>query len=296
MFTKNLPTDLLRTLVTIVREDGFSNAGKKLGRSQPAISLQMGRLEKLIDKPLMVREGRSFKLTEDGELLFDYAQRILRLNDEAVFRFSKPDVAGKVRLGIPHEFAMFYLPEFLTVFAKSYPDVELEVTSELSSVLLKRQVKGELDLVVAIHKELDGVPSDEGWREKLVWVTHKKHAVGDVEKIPLVVAPDGCVYRHRMLTALDRVGIPWHIVYTGTDYGGVCAAVTAGLGVTAMAENTVPAELQALHCTLRLPPLDDATVELHYNHDETEAAVLQLARQITNVSRRMIPENRLKLS
>lgn len=93
---KNLPTDLLRTFVTIVREDGFSNAGKKLGRSQPAVSLQMNRLEDLVDRPIMMRNGRSFKLTQEGEVLLDYAQRILRLNDEALFRLSKPEVSGKV--------------------------------------------------------------------------------------------------------------------------------------------------------------------------------------------------------
>ena len=89
---KNLPTDLLRTFVTIVREDGFSKAGKKLGRSQPAISLQMNRLEDLVDMPIMYRDGRSFKLTDEGRMLLDYAQRILRLNDEALLRLSRPEV------------------------------------------------------------------------------------------------------------------------------------------------------------------------------------------------------------
>jgi len=82
----------------------------------------------------------------------DYSKRILRLNDEALLRLSKPDVVGKVRLGIPHEFAISYLPDFLTGFAEAYPGVELEVISELSSQLLKRQLQGELDLVLAIHK------------------------------------------------------------------------------------------------------------------------------------------------
>ena len=136
MLLKNLPTDLLRTFATIVKEDGFSNAGKKLGRSQPAVSLQMNRLEELVDCPIMVRDGRSFKLTEDGEVLLEFAQRILRLNDEVLLRLSKPDVVGKVRLGIPHEFAISYLPEFLTGFSETYPGVELEVISELSSALI----------------------------------------------------------------------------------------------------------------------------------------------------------------
>ena len=284
---KNLPTDLLRTFVTIVKEGGFSNAGKKLGRSQPAVSLQMNRLEDLIGKSVMCRDGRSFRLTEEGEVLLEYAKKILRLNDEAYLRLTRPEVIGKVRLGIPHEFAISYLPDFLTGFAENYPGVELEVVSELSSQLLERQTEGELDLVVAIHKETNATPSSEGWYEKLVWVTDSSHFKPFYEKVPLVVAPQGCVYRHRILDTLDRNSVPWRIVYTGTSYGGICAAVTAGLGVTVLAKNTVPSELQTHISTPQLPQLAGATVELHYDRIGTEPAVLQLARYIQKVSREL---------
>jgi len=285
---KNIPTDLLRTYVTVVKEGGFSRAGKKLGRSQPAVSLQINRLEELVDTPLMVRTGRSFKLTEEGDLLLDYARRMLRLNDEVLLRLGKPDITGKVRLGIPHEFAISYLPGFLTGFAEAYPGVELEVISELSSNLLQRQSNGELDLVVAIHKESDGELSEEGWREELVWVTDSKYHKTKLDQIPLVVAPHGCVYRYRMLKALERQMIPWRIVYTGTSYGGICAAVTAGLGVTVLAKNTVPAGLEIHDGSARLPQLEGANVELHYDRAQSDSAVLQLADYINKVSRQFL--------
>lgn len=73
---KNIPMDLLRTFLTVVKERSFSGAGKKLGRSQPAISLQINRLEELVGVPLMMRKGRSFALTEEGEVLLDYVKRV----------------------------------------------------------------------------------------------------------------------------------------------------------------------------------------------------------------------------
>ena len=148
--------------------------------------------------------------------------------------------------------------------------------------------RGELDLVVAIHKEFDVDPTDEGWREKLVWVTDRRHRKTDYEKIPLVVAPHGCVYRHRMLHTLDQQGIPWRIVYTGTSYGGICAAVTAGLGVTVLAENTVPSELETHEYTSRLPRLPGANVELHYDQNNPDPAVQLLAHYIKKVSYRIL--------
>jgi len=285
---KNLPTDLLRAYVTVVQEKSFSAAGKKLGRSQPAISLQINRLEDLAGVPLMVRKSRSFSLTEEGEVLLEYARRILRLNDEAVLRLQKPDVSGKVRLGIPHEFASSYLSDFLSGFAKTYPGVELEVISELSQTLLGRQERGELDLVVAIHRDPAMVTSPQGWREHLVWVTGDNTDSNKGEPIPLVVAPHGCVYRYRMLRALDAKSIPWRIVYTGPSYGGICAAVTAGLGVTVLAGNTVPADLESHVSTSRLPALEEASVDLHYERQQTDPAVARLVEYITRVSRQAI--------
>ena len=236
----------------------------------------------------MIRNGRSFGLTEEGDILLDYAQRILRLNDEALLRLNKPDVTGKVRLGIPHEFAISYLPGFLTGFAGAYPGVELEVISELSSNLLHRQEQQELDLVIAIHKDFNSETGHEGWHEKLVWVTDSNHNKARFERIPLVVAPHGCVYRYRMLKALDEIALPWRIVYTGTSYGGICAAVTAGLGVTVLARNTVPEDLEVHEFTSRLPSLQDANVELHYDRSNAEPAVLQLVEYINKISRQFV--------
>ncbi len=285
---KNLPTDLLRAYVTVVQEKSFSKAGKKLGRSQPAVSLQINRLEELAGVALMVRKSRSFSLTEEGELMLDYAKRILRLNDEAVLRLRKPDVSGKVRLGLPHEFASSYLSDFLSGFAQTYPGVELEVISELSQNLLTRQERGELDLVIAIHRDTAMSTSAEGWREKLVWVTGSGDVGERRERVPLIVAPHGCVYRYRMLRILDAHSIPWQIVYTGTSYGGICAAVTAGLGVTVLAGSTVPRELEFSESTKRLPFLEDASVDLHYDRQQTDPAVARLAEYITRVSRQAL--------
>ena len=100
---KNIPTELLRTFVTIVNLGGFTQAGDVLGRSQPAISLQVKRLEELLNCRLFQRNN-GLQVTEDGEILLDFAQRILDLNDTAVARLSKSQVSGQVRLGIPNDF------------------------------------------------------------------------------------------------------------------------------------------------------------------------------------------------
>ena len=65
----NLPTDLLRTFIAVVELGGHSRAGAHLGRSQPAISLQIRRLEELVRAPLLSQEGRTIQPTPAGESL-----------------------------------------------------------------------------------------------------------------------------------------------------------------------------------------------------------------------------------
>jgi DNA-binding transcriptional LysR family regulator len=113
--------DLLRAFVSVAQFGSFTKAGELIGRSQPAVTLKIKRLEQLVDETLFTRTGKSLELSEAGESLYDYANQILALNDLAVSQFSKSAVAGKVRLGIPSEFATTLLPKIVSRFAKAYP-------------------------------------------------------------------------------------------------------------------------------------------------------------------------------
>ena len=77
----NLPTDLLRTFVTVVEVEGFTRAADILGRTQPAISLQVQRLEQLVGHKLILRVGKSVSLTEQGESLTVYALSLIHISE-----------------------------------------------------------------------------------------------------------------------------------------------------------------------------------------------------------------------
>jgi DNA-binding transcriptional LysR family regulator len=96
----NLPTELLRTFVTIADLGSFTRAGDKLGRSQPAISLQIKRLEGLLQARLYDRTSRDLVLSSAGKQLVGYARKILALNDEAVVKLLQPGVQGTVCPGL----------------------------------------------------------------------------------------------------------------------------------------------------------------------------------------------------
>ena len=274
MRVRNIDTDLLRTFVTLVDLGGFTRAGEALGRSQPAISLQMKRLEELLGVPLLRRDAREVGLTAEGEARMVYARQILCLNDEALAALGPVRGGEGVRLGIPNDFAALLLPAVLGRFAGDPGGESLSVECELSHVLLERLAQGALDVVVAMHRDPVAPPAAmlRAWTERLVWVGSGESALASQSPIPLVAYPDGCAYRRAMLRALDLAGRPWRIGFESPGFGAIQAAIQAGLGISVMAERTVPPGLRPMVLAYGLPGLADMIVGLHFDPDNMSVA------------------------
>lgn len=259
---KNLPMDLLRAFVSVAQLNSFTKAGEILGRSQPAVSLQIQRLEELVDEPLLSRVGKNLELTEAGESLYDYANQILTLNDLAISQLSKSSISGKIRLGIPSEFATVLLPKIVSRFAKAYPNITLEVNCELSVQLLSKEGKASHDLILALEDKPSATGSDLVKTDDLVWVASADHNTQKVSTVPLIAAAEGCIYRHRAIRVLDQSQQPWQIVYTNPDLTGIQYAIQEGLGVTVLAKSTVPKNLKILSPSARFPDLGKVGISL----------------------------------
>ncbi|MEZ7860402.1 MAG: DNA-binding transcriptional LysR family regulator [Parasphingorhabdus sp.] len=259
---KNLPMDLLRAFVSVAQLNSFTKAGEILGRSQPAVSLKIQRLEELIDEPLLTRNGKSLDLTDAGESLYDYASQILALNDLAISQITKSTISGRIRLGIPSEFATALLPKIVSRFAKAYPNVTLEVNCELSKKLLSKEGKANHDLILALEDSPSKTASDLLKTDDLVWVASRDHNAQKVSIVPLIAAAEGCIYRHRAIKILDHHQQPWQIVYTIPDLTGIQHAIEEGLGVTVLARSTVPENLKILSPSARFPDLGEVGISL----------------------------------
>ncbi|GAB5467570.1 MAG: LysR substrate-binding domain-containing protein [Rhodospirillales bacterium] len=260
---RNIDPELLRAFVAVVECGGFSRAAQRLLRGQSAVSLQIKRLEDHLGVKLLERSPRHLALTGEGELIIDYARRILSLNDELAARVKEPALSGVVRLGAPEDFATSHLPGVLARFARSHPQVALEVTCELTLDLLARFDAGDLDIALVKREPGVGAEGIRVWREPLVWIAADRQVAETGEALPLAVSPRPCVYRKRTTEALDAVGRTWRIAYTCGSLAGTLAAVRAGLGVTVVPKEMAPADLTVLSDeTLGLPDLEDTELAL----------------------------------
>ncbi len=235
----NLSTELLRTFVTIIEVASFTRAAEILGRTQPAVSLQMQRLEQTVGYDLIERQGKAISLTERGEELAVYARQILRLNDLAMARFDKQKQSTKLRVGLPVDYAVDTLQSCLTEVVLQYSDVQIEIRCDLSKHLLSALRSDEIDIAVALFDGDDQQFLFRNWKEQPTWVGAKDFDITAQPEIPLVVHPYGCVYRDRMAAALKLAGQSWRIAYSSPGIGGVQRAVRDGLGLSCLTAPTV---------------------------------------------------------
>ncbi|TFH69220.1 LysR family transcriptional regulator [Gammaproteobacteria bacterium LSUCC0057] len=274
---KNLPTELLRSFATIADVGGFTPAGELLGRSQPAVSLQIKRLEALVGQPLFRRGSTPLELTAAGETLLGYSRQILALNDSALAQLSDSPLSGKIRFGIPSEFASSLMPKILGRFSKSYPNISLEITCALSRQLLADKQRQRYDLILALHDDPRDSLSELILVDELIWVGGAAPLLANHTALPLVVAPEGCIYRKRGLERLRQINRKWQISYTNPDLSGLQTAIEQGLGITVLAKSTVPDSLYPLASSAGLPELGQIGISLIVPDNGNNAAVDRLS-------------------
>lgn len=276
----NLPTDLLRTFITVVELGGHSKAGAALGRSQPAISLQIGRLEDLVRAQLLTQEGRSIQPTPAGEALLSYAREMVRTNDEAVSYFHRTDRSGVLRIGLPTDYAVSFLQNTLTRFMQDNPEVELEIHCDLSRELHKMLRAEELDMTIATMNNPRMPYLSRSWSEQPIWAGAETYRVDPLRPVPLGAHLEGCDYRSRMLEALDGAGRRWRLVYTGPGISGLQNAVRNGLCVTALTHATLLPGMRELTEAEGFPRLEPLRIGLFYKHPRLTAAGLHLVSEL----------------
>nr|WP_298683576.1 LysR substrate-binding domain-containing protein [uncultured Dongia sp.] len=274
---KQFSLDLLDTFVCIIDAGGFARAEAALARSQPAISLQLRRLEDQFGQELLLRHKGPIKLTKAGECLLPYARRILRLRDEATRELASAQSVQSVRVGIPSDFAQSLLPRALARFSDSQPNVALEIRCELSADLLAGLDGGALDLVIAMTSDRPDARASQIWQEEMVWVgaANARKKPFQREVLPVIAHPESCIYRKRMSERLSAAGRVFRFIMTTESHIGLVAAVKAGLGVTAVARSTVPPELVILE-SADLPELGSVSMAVYRHADGQGDAVNKL--------------------
>ena len=276
----NLPTELLRSLITVSDLGGYTKAAAVLNRSQPAISLQMRRLEELVGKKLIIHDGKQMKFTEAGLKLSAYARQILHLNDDAMEQFRPSNLSGTIRIGLPTDYAVSYLQDVVLQFTKDHPDIQLDIHCDLSTHLVNSLHADQANLIVALVSEEKSQYLVHAWEERPVWAIGKGTKIRKQSTVPIVGHFENCEYRKRMTGALKKRGRKWRIAYASPDIAGVQDAVEAGFGVTALTRATLTPNMRQLTDGDGFPNLDKIRIGLFYKLPRVTEAGRKLANEL----------------
>ena len=282
-----LDIELLRSFVSVVDAGGFTRAGERVHRTQSTVSQQIRRLEESVGKPLLVRDGKRATPTEEGERLLTYARRILALAQEAQDVVARPVVDGVVRLGLPEDFAAYRLVELLSDYVRGRPTLRLDVRSGLSATLQILLDRGELD-VALVKRNVGQSGGAMAWPERLQWVTSRKHPIDLTrDPVPIAVAEQGCLYRNRLIHALESAGRTWHVAYTSPNLSGIQAAAAVGLGVAILPDVAITPEHRIVD-THGFAPIDKTEIALVVS-DNANAAARKLAERLADICNMLRP-------
>jgi len=249
-----LDHELLRCFVAVAENGSFTSAGDKLGLTQPGVSVRIRKLEDRLQKPLFLREKRAISLTNDGEVLLQYARQMLNLNQEIIHYFNSPDMSGILNVGIADYVAHTTLQPLLLHFRKCFPKVKLKIVIGLGIDLLPKFEQGKLDVVVSGINETH-LPSRTLYSEPLIWcAAHdwKKPEDGPIELLSL---PEPCSHRQAGIDAMKTTHLNWEQTYTSSNISSIKAAISAGLGVAILPQSVIDDTIKILDDKDGFPPL-----------------------------------------
>jgi DNA-binding transcriptional LysR family regulator len=241
----NIPTDLLRTFVSVVELRSFTRAAKAQGMTQPAVSAQIRRLQSLLGIELFDKSAPGVSLTPMGQNVIDSARRLLSVNDHIVKLACPISAAQLVRIGVRKDCMGEELERMLAATRPLWPNLRFTVLGAGQRRMLAHLKQDQIDIVVALVLDEPEGAARHYWTEELAWVRGKTAALDLSAPIPLVAYGDRCLCHRVALATLDQAGLAGELVFRANTAEALRSAVAAGVGVMLVPRHRIPAGLDA---------------------------------------------------
>jgi DNA-binding transcriptional LysR family regulator len=244
--TTNIPIDTLRSLLTIIQAGGVTAAAARLGLTQPAVTAQIKKLERLVGGPLFEQSN----ITERGQTVARYASKIIAINDQLISAVGGQP--GIVRLGLPPVMLTYRLHDVFTACSEIEDRIKLDI--EPSKVLEKNLAGAFIDVALLVsERPRDGAALS--WREKFAWVVSKDFELPPGRPLPFLAFPESISHK-RGLEVLESKGISFRTILTSRDAANHFSFCESGRGVMVFPERYVPKNLTVADWLPDIPALD----------------------------------------
>jgi DNA-binding transcriptional LysR family regulator len=285
----------LEVLVAVAQEKGFSRAAERLGRTQPAVSQAIRRLEDDMGTRLVDRSSKDGTLTAAGQLLYGHAQRLLHLRRDAENEVRELRHLDRGNVAVAaNEYTVLHLLEVLARFRRRHPRIRVEVKRSLASEIPSEVLGRDVEIGIVTYRPLQpGLTVVPLATDEIVLLVSPPHALAARAKVSIrelggevflahnVRSP----HRERVVKAFERHRTPLHIVMELPTLDAIHRLVAAGVGVALSPRRAAEAEiargeLVALTVTdLRLPRPVNLVYRTAVELSHAAAAFVSCARE-----------------
>ncbi|MCK5148650.1 LysR family transcriptional regulator [bacterium] len=246
----------LKTFRTVAGLNSFNQAAKVLNYAQSTVSDQIRALEDDLDVRLFLRSGKHVKLTDAGERLLQYAQRLLDIEEELKTEVrSAEEHHGALSVRIPETVSSYYLPDVLRHFHHQFPKIRCSFNNCTSISLQQEFQSGITNLAFLITDEDFGARNLETeilMSVRLLLVAHPQHAlcqkqhvqIEDLKNQTIILPQWDCSYGNLLRRGLTEKKIDPNHIFDFNCLEAIKKCVMTGLGLALISEISARQEIQ----------------------------------------------------
>ena len=258
----------LVALQAVARHGSFSRAARELRLTQPAVSMQVRQLERVLGLSLLERVGKRAYPTKAGEVLLTHAGRALRELENGVqlVQQLRGIVAGRIRLGTSASFSIYLLPTAVRRFRARYPRTEFVVVTGNAPEITRAVVANELDIgIVSLPVRERELAVTLLHRDELVaigppdrrWPRGRRVKAAELAREPLILFEQGATLRRVIDDWFQRGGAAPALPMELGNTEAIKKLVESGLGLSVTSWFAAKADVRArrLSAARLEPPL-----------------------------------------
>jgi len=248
----------LEHFIAVVEEHSFTRAAERVSRTQGAVSVSIRKLEEDLGVPLMVRDPHECTLTEAGQVLLEYARRILRLRDDLQSRMAdiRNLVVGHVTVAAHESAIQYLLPAPLAAFHFRHPDIKITTRLCDGQQIAHMVAVRDADLGFGIRQtNLHGLRSELLHDDQAVLVATPGHPLVRMREVGMTDLRDEHFFIHSrrtpMLGLVERLfaehAVPFHVAAELANFETIKQFVRTGSGLAIVPVSAARPDLDAGH-------------------------------------------------
>ena len=275
----------LKIFLAVARQQSISRAAEELHYVQSNVTARIKQLEAGLGATLFHRKSKGVALTAAGQLLHDYALRILSLAKEAEDAIAEGgEPQGRLLIGSMETTAAIRLPQLLAAYHRAYPRVDLNLITGPSAESLGRLRAFEVDAALVAGEMTDAaLMAEKAFEEELVLVAPLGvQAPLQLDEPKILVFRSGCSYRAQLEKWIEQRGRRPNRIMEFGSIEGILGCIAAGMGISLLPRSVVDRPQHRNNCAIHpLPPeVGHVTTWLVRRRDEQPSKALQAFREM----------------